>query len=300
MPENIRRSQSQPPLSLRAASALFRGIGPLAPQAMARWANWLWRRTRRYPRSASEQRLLSKAQRRQVDGDGGPLAVLSWGEGPAVLLVHGWNGRGTQMGSFVGPLLRAGFRVVAADAPGHGDSPGRQCSAVSAAAGLRAVEREMGPFHAAITHSFGSICLLLAVSQGLQLQRAVCISSPNRVDWLAERFADALTLPASVRRAMVAQLQARYGADLWARASDDSLVTSLTFPGLIIHDRQDRQVPWQLAADLAAAWPGSELHLTDGLGHSRILYHRDTIRRAVAYVGSAGQAAGRGGGVIDI
>ena len=276
-----RRPQS---LSLRVVSALFRWVGPLAPGLMARWANWLWRRTARYPRSASEQRLLDKAERREVDSNGGPVVVLIWGEGPAVLLVHGWNGRGTQMGSFVSPLLRAGYRVVAVDAPGHGESTGRQCSVLMAAAALAAVGRGWGPFHAAITHSFGCACLLVAMSQGLAVQRAVCISPPNRLEWLADRFADALTMPTSVRLAMLAQLEARYGVGIWEQVAADTLAARLTIPGLIIHDRQDRQVPWQLAADIAAAWPGAELQLTDGLGHSRILFHRDTIRRVLAFV----------------
>ena len=281
-----KQHQSSPsrPLSLRVVSTLFRTLGPLAPSLMARWANWLWRRTARYPRSASEQRLLDKAERRQVDTDSGPVAVLSWGEGPAVLLVHGWNGRGTQMGSFISPLLRAGYRVVAVDAPGHGDSPGRQCSVLAAAAALQAVGRELGPFDAAVTHSFGCACLLVAVSRGLELQRAVCISPPNRLEWLAERFADALELPPSVRKAMLAQLEARYGANIWEQVAADTLAAKLAFPGLIIHDRQDPQVPWQLAAEIAEAWPDAELLLTDGLGHNRILFHRATIRRVVAFV----------------
>ena len=288
MPETAATSPSEVPpprpLSLRLVSALFRIVGPLAPGLMARWANWLWRRTARYPRSPSEQRLLAKAERQRIDTDYGPVAVLSWGQGPAVLLVHGWNGRGTQMGSFIGPLLRAGFRVVAVDAPGHGDSPGRQCSVLAAATALQTVGRELGPFTAAVTHSFGCACLLVAVSRGLQLQRAVCISPPNRLEWLAERFAEALELPPTVRKAMLAQLEDRYGAGIWEQVAADTLAAELDFPGLIIHDRQDRQVPWQLAAEIAEAWPDAELLLTDGLGHSRILYHRDTIRRVVGFV----------------
>src|SRR5205823_2922525 len=38
-----------------------------------------------------------------------------WGAGPTVLLVHGWEGRGSQLGAFVEPLVRAGLSVVAFD-----------------------------------------------------------------------------------------------------------------------------------------------------------------------------------------
>src|SRR4051812_27348861 len=45
-----------------------------------------------------------------------------WGTGPTVYLVHGWGGNADQMRHFVGPLVAAGFRVVAHDAPSHGRS----------------------------------------------------------------------------------------------------------------------------------------------------------------------------------
>jgi hypothetical protein len=44
---------------------------------------------------------------------GGELAVTTWGQGPGVLLMHGWGGARAQMTGFVEPLLVAGYRVVA-------------------------------------------------------------------------------------------------------------------------------------------------------------------------------------------
>ena len=56
------------------------------------------------------------------------LAATAWGKGPTVLLAHGWESRGTHWGAFVPPLVEAGFRAVAVDAPAHGDSPGRRAN----------------------------------------------------------------------------------------------------------------------------------------------------------------------------
>ena len=53
---------------------------------------------------------------------GGDAVAEVWGEGPVVLLVHGWGGWRGQLGRFVAPLVDAGHRVVAVDAPGHGDA----------------------------------------------------------------------------------------------------------------------------------------------------------------------------------
>src|SRR5918999_654246 len=45
------------------------------------------------------------------------LAAWTWGDGPLVLLAHGWNGDAAQLAGFVPPLLEAGFGVVAFDQP---------------------------------------------------------------------------------------------------------------------------------------------------------------------------------------
>jgi pimeloyl-ACP methyl ester carboxylesterase len=52
-------------------------------------------------------------------------------------------------------------------------------------------------------------------------------------------------------------------------------------PALVIHDRDDRHVPWAQGAHIARLWPGARLMSTDGLGHGRIL-HDEVVTRAAA------------------
>ena len=65
---------------------------------------------------------LESAERQDLELEGKRLVAWSWGEGPTVLLVHGWEGRGSQMAAFAAPLAEAGFRAVAFDAPGAASS----------------------------------------------------------------------------------------------------------------------------------------------------------------------------------
>jgi hypothetical protein len=48
--------------------------------------------------------------------------IAAEGDAPIVYLLHGWGGYRGQFSAFVEPLTSAGFRVVAIDALGHGDS----------------------------------------------------------------------------------------------------------------------------------------------------------------------------------
>ena len=55
-------------------------------------------------------------------------------------------------------------------------------------------------------------------------------------------------------------------------------------PTLVVHDRRDKETPYQVGADLAAAWPNATLVSTDGLGHQRILTDAGTIALAVGHL----------------
>ena len=69
-------------------------------------------------------------------GGGDEIAVYAWGNGPTILCVHGWGGRATNFAAFIGPMVAAGFRVVAFDAPGHGQSSGTLSSGPAIAASI--------------------------------------------------------------------------------------------------------------------------------------------------------------------
>jgi hypothetical protein len=57
-------------------------------------------------------------------------------------------------------------------------------------------------------------------------------------------------------------------------------------PTLLMHDRDDRSTPAGQSSAIADGWPGSQLHLTVGLGHNRLLRDPDVVARAVDFVTS--------------
>ena len=66
---------------------------------------------------------------------------------------------------------------------------------------------------------------------------------------------------------------------------------ALQVPALIVHDRDDREVPFHDAERLTARWPGAHFYPTEGLGHRRILKDDDVIRRAVEFVANVALSA---------
>jgi len=100
-----------------------RALSSLAPRLASHLAERMFLTPPRPRRPAGERTLIASAHARTVPiGAGSHVQTWTWGKGPRVLLVHGWGGRGSQLGAFVEPLVSCGFSVVAFDAPGHGES----------------------------------------------------------------------------------------------------------------------------------------------------------------------------------
>ncbi len=251
----------------------------VAPGLTARVAERLFRKTERRSARPGERAVLQGAMPMTLGG----MKAWSWGEGPTVLLVHGWNGRATQLGAFVSPLTARGYRVVAFDAFGHGESPGNHLSLPELATCIRKVADELGAVHGIVAHSLGGAATTLALAKGLQIERAVFISPPADPREYLAAFSAALGVSDEVRALVQRRLEERLGAameDMRATA----LAPAMRTPLLVIHDRDDKEVPARVGRSIAEAWPNAELVLTEGLGHQRILRDESVTHFAVRFI----------------
>ena len=211
------------------------------------------------------------------------LAATSWGQGPTVLLAHGWNSRRSHWGLFIPELIAQGFRVVAFDAPAHGDSAGTKVNVLKYGRALMEVSREVGPVFGVIGHSFGAAAIVVAIKLGMVVDRAVLISGPGSLLALIERWARAHHVAESEIPTFVELTAQEVGVpvtefDLIAIAANHQT------PALIIHDRSDDEIPVEEAVALAHAWPGAKLRLTERLGHRRILIAKTVVGEVMAFL----------------
>jgi pimeloyl-ACP methyl ester carboxylesterase len=212
------------------------------------------------------------------------IAAWRWGSGPAVLLVHGWEGRGSQLGAFVDPLVAAGMSVIAFDAPGHGNSPEHRLYLPDLADCITDVAAAVGPLHGMIAHSFGAAAALLAHARsGIEAPRNVMISPNVLIDDALRRFARIVGLDDTDRLALEHRLATHTGIPI-ETLSLDRLAGCRDAALLVVHDRDDREVPFEHGARLAASWPNAQLVETTELGHRRILRDPATITSVVEYV----------------
>jgi pimeloyl-ACP methyl ester carboxylesterase len=227
----------------------------------------------------------------KVRFQGREVVAEAWGEGPVVYLMHGWGGRRAQLDVLVEPLLWAGHRVIAFDAPGHGDSEpgafGRGQGLLTEFAGaLEAVIAVGGAAHAVIAHSLGAAGATLAILDGMKVGRVALIAPMADPIPYTYEFAAALGFGERIRTGFLRRLERRAARPMTDFEMPRRLqATALAMPpALIIHDRLDKEVRFGDGERLAAAWPGAEFVATDGLGHRRILKDPAIIERLVSHI----------------
>lgn len=257
----------------------------VAPGLTAVAAERLFFTTRRSAPRPGEREILGSAEPSRISG----MQAWTWGEGPTVLLVHGWNGRATQLGGFVKPLVDSGHRVVAFDASGHGQSPGRRSSLPELADCVYEVADQLGEVYAILAHSLGGAATTLALSRGLEIERAVLISPPADPRRFLEAFGTALGMNEEARKRVQQRVERRLATPMEALRID-RIATSMRTPALIIHDRNDKEVPVEVGQGIANAWPNAELVVTEGLGHQRILRSEYVARVAVRFIDAAARS----------
>lgn len=271
------------PLKLRLTRIGFSLYGAIAPVRAGRKAEKMFRLTTRRPRPLDEQAILLNATPLTLAFDGLTLAGYEWRptanelDLPPVLLMHGWDSRASQLAPIVKALLAAGHRVIAFDAPGHGDSPDRDVTVSTFADLVLEIDRRFGQFHAVLGHSVGGAAVTLGVTRGLRTKRLITLAAPASLRRASLRVAAMLGLSPRVTQAMLQAAEIANG-----RSLDDLESTGLSLPAdvsaLLLHDPRDRQVPISESAIVAAAWPNARLHQIAGVGHNGILA-ADSVHR---------------------
>lgn len=282
------------PLALKAMRAGFGILQLISRSTAVRLAARLFVQPRRHRSPERERLVLVEAARSTVRHKGKDIAVYAWdprpaGSGgespPTILLVHGWEGRGGQLGAFVAPLLGAGMRVVAFDHVGHGESDGRACALPTMRDTLHTLAESflMGPPDGVIAHSMGSFAVSLAMADGWRETAAVYVSPPDDLLVYFGRYLELVTGSRDLLPDMIELMEERFGEAV-EEFEFRHLVETLNQPLLVLHSTDDPDVPIDGGRFVAEHWPGAAIREFEGLGHRRILRDPEVHRAATDFL----------------
>lgn len=208
-----------------------------------------------------------------------------WGDGPGVLFVHGWNGRGSQFHRFVEATIASGHRAIAFDGPAHGESEGNYTTYFEFTDAVRALlcgGADM-PIVKIVAHSFGAGAAINALhKENLELDVVLVAPALAFEEFLHESF-QKLGFPFPLFRKLVISLEKRYGYNLH-HDNPHRLLKQLQIPLLIIHDKGDKIVPYSITAQTVKNRQNIILQSTEGLGHTKILQEQKAIDSVLAHL----------------
>ena len=245
---------------------------------------------------------------RTISVGGQKARIFDEGEGPVVVVLHGWGGRIESMAPVLS-CLTPSFRVLALDLPGFGQSPlpegvwGTPDYAAFVREVLEELEIERALF---VGHSFGAkTSLYLAATHPEMVEKLVlCGSSGLRTPpsltarakrWLSKgaRAAGRLGPPGRwLRRSVYSRIASKDYQDagemrpILVRVVNEDLkdlLPRVRASTLLVWGTEDDAVPVSHARTMERSIPDAGLVLFEGAGHFAYLDERDRFCRVVGH-----------------
>lgn len=259
-------------LLLGGIRRLLNGTSRLSKKQAGKLGYYILSKPRRCPEDPVSEGFMQYAEVGSFTTDDGiALCTYHWpGDGPTVLLLHGWESYTGRWYAFYEPLRAAGYDIWAFDAPAHGRSAGRRFNVLMYSEALTRflAERDTVPQHW-ICHSAGGMAAIYNLSQGSDYEpdQLVCMAVPGELSDFIDKFCEIIGVREGVKEGIDLQFQRKLDRSF----SDISFIEfakELRVPGLIVHDHQDELAPVSGAEAMHYNWRGSSLVTTHGLGHS--------------------------------
>ena len=214
-----------------------------------------------------------------------------WGDGPAVLVVHGWEDDHHCFDAIIAALVKRGHAVVAFDLPAHGKSGGTQSTIPLAAQAVAGVAEALGPVRAVAGHSLGGAAMTFAITEGwLDVERAVVVAAPTGPTYMLNAIAKRFGMSEERKEKLFEELKRVVGY----RPEEIELMpklAALEIPALVVHSKDDAMVRFVTGEKWAANWPGAQLLTLERLGHRRLRFDPATAGKIADFLVQLSSAA---------
>lgn len=285
---NPRIAHTHLPTAMRLIRFGFNTLGRIFPKKAGQIALNIFGTPRSRAQHKVSDDLIESAKVGDIIIDGMNIKTYEWGVGKkTILLAHGWESRGTALRAFVPDLVQAGYKVIAFDAPAHGDSEGGRATLLSFAEVIGHVLCKNTPIHAIIAHSFGgptSIYALAQLEPKLVIPKLVLIAAPSAISVPLNEAISMMNLPPKAARKFTLNLEKIVHSSI-KELTVPLFAKDLKFDNvLIIHDQSDLIVPINSAIEHSKAFKNAQLLTTDGLGHYLMLKNNQVVKRVTDFI----------------
>ncbi|MEL7427764.1 MAG: alpha/beta fold hydrolase [Bacteroidota bacterium] len=214
-----------------------------------------------------EKAFLDTAEQVELLRGGKEIMEYRWGNptAPYILLSYGWGYNAGRWRHFVPRLVKAGYRVIAYDPPGHGMAKRERVHFVDNVNIIQAVIEANGQPAGLIAHSFGGACSVQSMDflpPELHPKRMVIMAAfSDARRSVFTTFRRALGLSDRVYQAFEDKIALEAGKQLRPFQIAPFTASLKHIPALIVHDPLDKVTSGNESLGYHAYWPGSVLYL---------------------------------------
>jgi pimeloyl-ACP methyl ester carboxylesterase len=254
-------------------------LSTIAPNFAAKYVQNMFFSPRRHSSKPWEIDAIRKAKSITLDCG---VHCLVWGHGKPILLVHGWEGRASQMSVF-NPYLADKYQLIAIDAPAHGLSGGNKSNPHRFIDAIFSAQAYFGPFHGIIGHSMGGGCSVYAALEQLNVDKVVSIAGPSNFEYVVNAFARFVGLRSNALNTFMADTEEKVGLE-FSKLNLAQRIESLQQPILVIHDQDDLEIPFSEGYRYKESIKKGEFYVTHNLGHRKIMQSQQVLQKITDFI----------------
>jgi pimeloyl-ACP methyl ester carboxylesterase len=240
------------------------------------------------PRMTSAQKAALTTARKINYGCGMRNVAYSWGNGPLLVLIHGWGGQAAQMAPLALQLANSGFRCVAVDITGHGASRGSHSSWADFFKDIQLLNDVLGDeVFAYIGHSAGGLSAMAGSRLGsFKAQKYICISAPSFPYPPLFQIKKKLQPPSFIIEDYKSFLAEQFSTK-WVELEAGNSFSGDGQNLLLFYDEKDRLVPKTEGEKIKSLCPKATLKITNSYSHSSIIDAPELVAAIKEFLPSA-------------
>lgn len=235
-----------------------------------------------------EGEIFAFVERHYVQVDGKRVAVYRWNPGGArkVMILHGFESATRNFERYIELLIKKGYTVIAADAPAHGGSEGRQINLPLYVRTIAKVVEQFGPMDSYMAHSFGGLAIIHFLENVAHTpeQRIALIAPATETNTAVDMLFKMLQLDNKVR-AEFEQVVIEKGGHPSNHYSIPRALDHIRASILWVHDEDDDITPIKdIKPVMKKQLPNIAFLITKNLGHRKIYRDNKVVKKVIEFL----------------
>jgi pimeloyl-ACP methyl ester carboxylesterase len=180
------------------------------------------------------------------------IQVYKWGNGTKkILFLHGWQSHSFRWKNYIEALSGEDFTMYSLDAPAHGYSTGNMLHVPLYSDVIESFIKSAGTMDAVVCHSMGGFAMVYSLyrSPSLPVKQLVIMGAPGEAMDFVSVYKNLLSLSNKMIGLTLDYFKSHFGKPM-DFFSVSRFASGLSQPGLIVHEKLDKEAPYEHALKL--------------------------------------------------